>query len=136
METKNNKKLVKFWKEAARKDLQTAVDIFDKTKNHVTVLFYIHLTIEKIIKAYYVSMKHKHAPYSHNLLYLFKESGMDISEPDKKILAEINEFNIECRYPDEQFLIYKKATRGLAKKYLKECIRMHEWISGTLKNGS
>ena len=136
MENREAKQLVRFWKEASIRDLDAARDIFEKTKNYVTVLFYIHLAIEKILKALYVYDRREHAPFSHNLMYIAKETGVDLSMKDKKIFAEINEFNIECRYPDEKFMIYKKATKSLTGKYLAECIRIHEWISGTLKNGS
>jgi len=54
VENREAKQLVRFWKEASIRDLDAARDIFEKTKNYVTVLFYIHLAIEKILKALYV----------------------------------------------------------------------------------
>ena len=126
-------KLSDFWQEASARDFQTATDIFNGTENHVAVLFYIHLTLEKILKALYVTRKAAHAPFSHNLLYLLKETGIDADENDRKLLSEINEFNIEARYPDEKFLIYQKATRDFTQKYIEDTGRLIQWISGILK---
>jgi HEPN domain-containing protein len=126
-------KLSDFWQEASARDFQTATDIFNRTENHVAVLFYIHLTLEKILKALYVTRKAAHAPFSHNLLYLLKETGIDADENDRKLLSEINEFNIEARYPDEKFLIYQKATRDFTQKYIEDTGRLIQWISGILK---
>ena len=126
-------KLSDFWQEASARDFQTATDIFNRTENHVAVLFYIHLTLEKILKALYVTRKAAHAPFSHNHLYLLKETGIDADENDRKLLSEINEFNIEARYPDEKFLIYQKATRDFTQKYIEDTGRLIQWISGILK---
>lgn len=133
MEKKKIEHLVKYWQESSLMDFQTAEDIFVKTKNYVAVLFYLHLSIEKIIKAYYVYKRNIHAPFSHNLLYLSKESGLDVTDKDILLLSEINEFNLESRYPDEKFSIYKKAGKAFTGKYLKEGKRLREWISEKLK---
>ena len=133
MEKPEIEKLVEFWIEASIKDLHAGKDIFNRTENHVAVLFYIHLTLEKIFKALYVFKKNTHAPFSHNLLYLCKETGLDITDSDKQLLSEINEFNIEARYPDEKFIIYQKATREFTQKYVDNADRIYQWISGILK---
>lgn len=112
------KKLVSYWLTASQKDLDAAKEIFNNTRHYVSVLFYIHLFIEKALKAYYVAAKGSHAPFSHNLVFLCKEAGLDAEETNIKLLSEINEFNIECRYPDEKFSIYKKAKKSFTKKYL------------------
>ncbi len=127
------KKLVSYWIAASQKDLDAAREIFRNTNNYVSVLFYIHLFIEKALKAYFVFTKKKHAPYSHNLLFLCKEAGLDIGEKNIKLLSEINEFNIECRYPDEKFSIYKRAKKSFTEKYLKKGEEFYTWILEKLK---
>lgn len=133
MKNEKIEELIKYWQESSLMDFNTAEDIFEKTKNYVAVLFYLHLSIEKIIKAYYVYQRNNHAPFSHNLLYLSRESGLDIAEKDILLLSEINEFNLESRYPDEKFSIYKMADKTFTGKYLKEVRRLREWISEKLK---
>lgn len=50
------------------------------------------------------------------------------------IFAVINEFNLESRYPDEKYELYKKATKSFTNKYLSETDRLRVWILGKLKN--
>lgn len=133
MKKEKIEELIKYWQESSLMDFHTAEDIFEKTKNYVAVLFYLHLSVEKIIKAYYVYQRNNHAPFSHNLLYLSRESGLDIAEKDILLLSEINEFNLESRYPDEKFSIYKRADKAFTGKYLKEGRRLREWTSEKLK---
>lgn len=133
MEKENLLKLADYWNKASEIDASTAYDIFQNTTKYVTVLFHIHLAIEKKLKAAYVKKKSEHAPYSHNLLYLAKSAGIDLTEDQIKLLSEINEFNIECRYPDEKFSIYKKANLKFTEKYLKEMEIFIAWISEILK---
>lgn len=112
-------RLSEFWQEASARDFLTATDIFNRTENNVAVLFFIHLTLEKILKALYVTTKGAHAPFSHNLLFLIKETGIDVHENDRQLLSEINEFNIEARYPDEKFLFTRRLQGILRKSILK-----------------
>lgn len=101
---------------------------FEKTDNYVTVLFYLHLSIEKMLKSFYVSTMNKHAPFSHNLIFLSKEVNLEINDTDRILLSEINEFNIESRYPDHKFSIYKIADRDFTRKYLNEGNKFRKWI--------
>jgi len=136
MTTDDINKLVKYWLKASEIDLQTARQVYDNTREYVSVLFHIHLSIEKILKALYVSRKKEHAPFSHNLLYIAKKADITLNEKDTKLLIEINEFNIECRYPDDKFSIYKKATSALTGRYLKKSGVFIEWILGILRKES
>ena len=46
-------------------------------------------------------------PKIHNLVKLADLSKIDFSEEDKLFLMEVNEFNLEARYPDYKQLFYK-----------------------------
>ena len=51
-------------------------------------------------------------------------SGVELTEEKKLFLDEINDFNIEIRYPDYRFDFYKKCTEEFTRKYfdkIKEC---------------
>lgn len=133
MTVKNIDKLMKYWIKGSEMNFDSAKDIANKTKKYVDSLFFLHLSCEKILKAYYVKKKKTHAPYSHNLLYLSKDADLNLTNGQKKLLAEINEFNLECRYPDDKYSIYKKATEGLYKKYFKKIDEFRKWILKKLK---
>lgn len=134
MTQKDINKLVQYWLKAAEMDMQTAAEIHENTKKYVSVLFYIHLSLEKILKALYVTRKKEHAPFSHNLLYIAKNAGLELNDKQTKLLTEINDFNIECRYPDEKFSIYKTATSAFTGKYLKKAAEFMQWISEILNS--
>jgi HEPN domain-containing protein len=63
-------------------------------------LFAVHLALEKAVKAHVIRKTGKLPPKIHNLVRLSELAGLDISAEQRKVLSEINEFNIEGRYAD------------------------------------
>lgn len=120
------KKLIHYWKDGSDKDFKSAQNIATKTKEYVSSLFLIHLSLEKCLKACYVSKFQTDAPFTHNLLHLAAKIDLQIEEID--LLTEINDFNLRCRYPDEKFLIYKSATKAKVNKMLKNTEEFRRWI--------
>jgi len=51
-------------------------------------------------------------------------------------MKKINEFNLECRYPDQKFEIYKKTTLEFTRNQYEITKGIIKWISGILKNKS
>lgn len=94
-------------------------------------LFFLHLALEKALRAAYVSAFATHAPYSYNLLVLVEKLGWEVSEERLTLLTEINEFNLESRYPEEKSDFRKKATMDFARHYLHEAEGLMRWISET-----
>lgn len=136
MTVKDIQKLIKYWIEASNYDFRSAVEILSATKQYVQALFFLHLSVEKLLKALLVSETKAHAPYSHNLMFLAQKSSVTFSKEQLKLLSEINEFNLECRYPDAQFKIYKKANAKLLNKYQKQITELRLWILEQLKKNS
>jgi HEPN domain-containing protein len=122
----NVKKLIEYWLEASEKDLHSAQQIAKKTKEYVNVLFLVHLSIEKILKAYYVYKFKDHAPYTHNLIQLASKLELKFNDLDQ--LSEINEYNLRCRYPDHSFKIYKKATLAKVTASIQFAEGIRAWI--------
>lgn len=91
-------------------------------------LFMCHLAIEKLLKALIVAQTHNHAPYTHNLIELATKSGKEFSGAQKKLLAELNEFNLEARYPDWKRVFYKTATQEFASNYLAQTKELFIWL--------
>lgn len=127
MQKLNIRKLAQYWMKASELDYNSAVSIVGNTKEYVNALFLIHLSCEKLLKALYVEQHGKHAPYSHNLLHL--ASQIEIDEKFIGQLSEINEFNLRCRYPDDNFKIYKQATKAKAKKHLENLEELRKWAT-------
>jgi len=58
------------------------------------------LALEKALKGLVCKTTRDIAPRLHNLARLAGLAGVELSERSRDILAEMNAFNIEGRYPD------------------------------------
>lgn len=127
-------KLFEYWLEASTDDLASAKEIVTKTQSYVQGLFFLHLSLEKILKAAYVYKHDDHAPLSHNLLNLFSKSALENLQPQfEEVLVEINQFNIEMRYPEDLKNLKAKVTREYSEKTLREGEQVYQWILAKLK---
>ena len=66
-------KKINFWITSAKNDLKVAGHLFEK-QDYSYALFFGHLTLEKILKAYYVKVLRENPPLTHCLLYLPEKS--------------------------------------------------------------
>jgi HEPN domain-containing protein len=63
-------------------------------------LFFLHLTLEKILKAHVCRHTEDIAPRIHNLVRLSELSGIAFESEHIDLLSEMNPCNIEGRYPE------------------------------------
>ena len=89
-------------------------------------------SIEKILKAVYVSRKNEHAPYTHNLQRIAEFSGILLDSTQKKALAEITTFNLEARYPDDKRSFRKKCTKEYTKKEIEKAEGVFKWLKSMI----
>jgi len=113
---KKVKELVDYWMDSSQEKFKTMQGLYD-LKRYADCLFFGHLILEKILKALIVKNKKKHAPYGHNLINLAGMTNVEIDKKELEFLAEINAFNIQARYPDEQLEFYKRCNKKYADKY-------------------
>ena len=99
-----------------------------ENKKYDWCLFIGHLVLEKVLKAHYVKKYNKLPPKIHNLVRLAEVSGVELTEEKKLFLDEINDFNIEIRYPDYRFDFYKKCTEEFTKKYFDKIKECYNWL--------
>jgi HEPN domain-containing protein len=83
-------KIVAHWIEASDNDFNTML-ILHSAKSYHWALFMRYITIERLLKAYYVKKERTHAPFTHNLYRLAELSGLDW-------LYRITTFNLNARY--------------------------------------
>ena len=119
--------LIQYWLNGSNYDWKTAQDLF-KTKNYPYCLFMCHLTIEKLIKGLLVKETQDHPPFTHNLVYLAGKLSFEFSKEQIRLLEEMNDFNLEARYPDEQMAFYKKADLAFTKRYREATRGLREWL--------
>lgn len=120
-------KLIGYWLDGADYDWKTARSLF-KSGKYPYALFLIHLSVEKLLKGLIAKATKDHAPFTHNLVYLAGKLDLELSKEQITLLEEMNEFNLEARYPDEQRKFYKRANKAFADRYLKEAGVLREWL--------
>lgn len=109
--------LIQYWKKNAEDALDTAQTLNKPGKYHHS-LFFLHLAIEKILKAAYVKQHHETPPPIHDLVRLADDIDVPIDRERTKELTEISSFNISARYDDYKQQFYKKATAEYAQQWL------------------
>ena len=93
----------KYWLEMAEYDFETA-RVMLQGRRFLYVGFMCHQTIEKILKAFYVSKLKENPPHTHNLTYLAQQTGVydNMSEDQKSILDILEPLIVESRYPTQK----------------------------------
>jgi HEPN domain-containing protein len=120
----NVEKQVAYWRDGALSTWDDALYLI-KGKRIMLGLFAIHLALEKVVKAHVIRKTSKLPPKIHNLIRLSELAGLDLSIEHRKVLAEINEFNIEGRYSD---MLPPPVTSEDASFYLKRAKGTFEWL--------
>jgi HEPN domain-containing protein len=87
--------------------------------------FYLHLTIEKALKAHIVKRAKSLPPKIHNLLVLAEIGEVQMSQDQIDFCGRINRYNIEARYPN---LAIPAPTLQKAKEYFEQTKELMEWL--------
>jgi hypothetical protein len=76
-----------------------------------------------------------HAPLSHNLLSLLNKCELEtIDAIYESTLIEINQYNIEMRYPEDVKSLKQKVSKEYAHQMLKDGELVYQWILVKLKS--
>lgn len=93
-------KQVNHWRKSAIEDLDVAEDLILNRHRVLHGLFFVHLALEKLLKALVCQKTQKLAPYIHNLIRLSEIADLHLDPQHKTLLADVNDFNLSGRYPD------------------------------------
>lgn len=126
-------KLLKYWTESQELDWKMHKSLL-KSKHYGPSLFYLHLSMEKLIKAIIVRDTRDQAPFNHNLVFLVGRTKLKLSEETINDLVKISEFNMNARYPKDIRAFYKTATRGFATEWQKRAEVIRKRLLQNLKN--
>jgi len=119
-------KNIAHWRNGAMEALEVADDLINQDHRILFGLFFVHLALEKNIKAHIWRVKKDMPPRIHNLIRLAEVAGLALDEDNRNILAEINEFNIEGRYSD---ILMPPPSLEEAKQYLQRAKGTFEWLT-------
>lgn len=67
-------------------------------------------------------------PFIHNLAKLAERTKLVLTQEQRTLLLEINQFNIKGRYPDYKFEFYRKCTHGFTENYFSKIKELYNWL--------
>ena len=117
-------KQISFWRNSAEEDLAVARDLVNRNRIRHG-LFFAHLALEKALKAHVCRVTQDIAPRLHNLVRLAESAELDIQPAQVDILAEMNSFNIEGRYPDT---LSSPPSQEEAQHYMTQAEEVFQWL--------
>jgi HEPN domain-containing protein len=89
-------------------------------------LFFAHLALEKTLKAHVCRATSELAPPTHNLVRLAERIALPLEQSQLELLAEVNSFNIEGRYPEMSLPLPPPAE---VERYLARIGELLTWLS-------
>ena len=118
-------KHVYHWRTGAEEDLVVAKDLINSS--HIRHgLFFLHLCLEKLLKAHVCHATKDLAPPIHNLPRLARLASLTFESEQNELLADLNSFNIEGRYPE---LLNPSPSKIEATDYLAKVEDMYLWLT-------
>lgn len=125
---------IQYWLDSAAHDWDTAANLYAAGKKD-WCLFIGHLVLEKTLKAIFVQNNdNRLPPKTHNLVKLAEGSHIVLTEAQRFLLDEINDFNLEVRYPQFKNEFYKKCTQPFTDHYFKQIEGMAQWLRFRIKS--
>jgi len=124
---------IKFWLDAAEHDWEAAKSLFAAGK-YDWCLFVSHLVLEKTLKALFIQINDNQLPpKTHNLIKLARHTNIKLTKEQEIFLDEVNDFNLEARYPQYKNEFYKKCTREFSEDYFCKIGEMVKWLRSQIK---
>ena len=119
---------IKYWIESAKHDLETANTLFESHK-YDWCLFIGHLVLEKALKAAFVKNNSgKIPPKIHNLVRLAELARIELNDEQLVFLDEVNDFNLEVRYPDFRNEFHNLCTNEFTEHYFSRIKEFYKWL--------
>lgn len=121
-------KHVAYWRQGAQEDADVARQLVDAGRLRHG-LFFAHLALEKALKAVICQRSGDLAPRIHNLVRLAEVAGVNLDNPQLDLLAEMNQFNLEGRYPG---VALSPPTAEAARDFMLRSEGFLQWLIGRL----
>ena len=117
-------KQIAYWQAGAVEDWQVAAELVNSGRTRHG-LFFAHLALEKMLKAFICRATRDLAPRIHPLLRLAERTGLTFSEEQVTFLARFDRYQIEGRYPD---LLPAALGIEAAREELEQARGVFEWL--------
>jgi len=98
---------IDYWIKSSNDDFEV-FNVLINSKKYLHAMFFAHLILEKLLKAHWIKDNiNSVPPKSHNLVLLLRQTNLDFTDEQMSLLAVMNDFQIEARYPDYKLKIHK-----------------------------
>ncbi|OSM06736.1 HEPN domain-containing protein [Magnetofaba australis] len=96
----NVQRQIDHWRTGSDEDLEAAEIMITAGKRRHG-LFFLHLSVEKILKAHVWRVTQEHPPKIHNLLRLVQIAALSLGQEQSALLVKLNRHCLEGRYAEE-----------------------------------
>lgn len=127
------KEIEKYWIESSQDAFDTAETLF-KNNRFVYSMFFLHLSIEKMLKALFVNRNKTESPFGHNLQNISsKINDLDFGEKRIELFSQITTFNIAGRYDDYKNNFKAVCNSKFAENYLTKGRELLIWLMSQIR---
>ena len=123
---------IKYWTDSAERDWVTMQALFD-SKRYPESLFFGHVVLEKMLKAFVILETKEQPPKIHNLILLDKLANLNLGDDIKDYFVVVNTFNIRGRYDDYKKDFYKTCTKEYAEKNSQKITQIYKKLCQLMK---
>jgi HEPN domain-containing protein len=124
----NIPKQTEYWLKTAEEDFEVGRHLIEVNKTRHG-LFFINLALEKMLKAFVCKNLKKTPPKIHNLMDLYRMTGLEADIKRQDALEVLNRFCLEGRYPEQWPVTPDKKE---AQRYLKMAEQLKKWLKKQL----
>lgn len=124
----DKKEVVKFWLDGAQEDWEFAVEIWKSGRRLYNALFFVQLSLEKILKALHYHKKEDHPLLTHDLVLLAKKDDLNLDSDLESNLKKITSFNISARYDDYKLRFRKEATKDFVDQWMEKADSIRSYL--------
>lgn len=112
------KEHIEYWSSQVKDDFDCAL-VLNKAKHYAQSLFWAHLALEKMIKAFWIYKNESNTPpLVHNLVRLIVQTNEKFTDDDLLFFNEMNVFQIKGRYPNYAEKLEETISGEICDNYL------------------
>ena len=117
-------KQVAYWRAGADESLGAA-ELLIVSGRYNFGLFFLHLALEKMLKAFVARETGDVPPKTHDLLLLARRAGLNLAMDVSEVLGEFQVYCMAGRYPDAEPRI---VDRALAEREMARANEAFKWL--------
>ncbi|MBF0132639.1 MAG: HEPN domain-containing protein [Magnetococcales bacterium] len=119
---------VDYWRKGSDEDAETAAILLEKAKLREGI-FFVHLSMEKILKAHITRTTDAPPPKSHNLVQLMQCAGLSLTQEWLGLFRVLNSYCMEGRYPDQ---VAPPPVPQRAREIFQQAEEVRKWLIAQL----